>query len=54
MKKLLILLVMATMLLLMGGCGDEETTEIPNISTPVGEVQAVVPEEGDISIEITP
>lgn len=58
MKKLMLLLVSLLLLLSLAACGEEETaaesTETPKFSTPVGKVEAVVPEEGDIAIEITP
>lgn len=57
MKKLFAILSVCA--LLLAGCGKNDTaadttaaTDSPQIVTPTGEGQAVIPEEGDISIEI--
>ena len=58
MKKLMIVMGNAT-LLLLAGCGKEAAPETtPSVSidvvTPTGAGDAVVPEEGDIIIPIEP
>lgn len=58
MKKLLILLGLAAMLLC--GCGEKEAEEtkgsegssVPPMSIPAGKAEPVTPEEGDIVIPI--
>ena len=54
MKKLLIVLSVLT--LLLAGCtaAPKETEPQPQITTPTGVGDAVVPEEGDIVIPINP